>query len=472
MRTVAAAADPDLPPRLVTIPAAWDDRAASALASLAPGDGPASLANAAAPWLAALATRSRTAGAGEAIAAGIGHLLRQLRAAPRPAIWHGDFTTPGFVLNLAAFQDAASGFDAAAFGDAAALLASACRLLAPDAPYYEIGFAGLDDLLAALGIDYESGAARATAACLAALFRARIDRALESDQRDLLAAGADWPAPPSCPIPGLTDAARAARDAIARAPGAIDAACICPAGPAEGLLGIETSGIAPAFSPVRDGHLTRAAQNRLACAAMTPEAALAATLAGDTPLPVASLEAHAAMHDAVSPYLQAMPPHPAALPALNPAAACVPARGLLPARARGLTQKVTIAGHRLFLRTAEYADGRPGEIDITLPRDSPALRATMEAFAQAVSIGLQQGVPLELFVDAFADSRFAPAGAVEGDPVIAQASSVLDYVFRSLAATYLGRTMPDPVAEPSPQTAPLLPLDLPDTRRRGLRLVA
>ena len=475
MRTVLASPDPDLPPRAVTLPAAWDDRAACALACLAPGDGAASLAGAAAPFLAALDARGRNAGLGDAIAAGVARLLQQRRAAPRAAIWRGDYATPGFVLNVAAFREAESGFDPAAFGDAASLLARACRLLAPEAQHYEIGLAGLDDLLAGLGMDYDSTHARAVAACLAALFRARIDGALESDQRDLLAAPAGWPAPPPCPIPGVEEAARAARAAVAASPGAPSAAGVFMAGPVEALLGIETGGIAPAFSPVRDGHLSCAAQNRLASAAMTPEAALAAILEGDSPLPVAGLEAHAAMHAAVAVFLQSMPPLPASLPAgaATPgAAASARAGGRLPARARGLTQKASIAGHRVFLRTGEYADGQLGEVDITLPREGPAFRALMEAFAQAVTIGLQQGVPLEHFVEAFAESRFGPAGAVEGDAAIAQASSVLDYVFRSLAATYLGQSLPDPAMEPPAQTPPSLPLDLPDMHRRGLRLVA
>ncbi len=88
-----------------------------------------------------------------------------------------------------------------------------------------------------------------------------------------------------------------------------------------------------------------------------------------------------------------------------------------------------------------------------------------------MSLGLQHGVPLEEFVDSFVATRFGVAGAVEGDAAVARATSVLDYVFRSLAAHYLGRTdLPQPDVEEEPAAPPLLPLDLPEPRRR-LRVV-
>ena len=478
MRRTRAAGDPDAPHRIITIPCSWDDRAAAALACLVPGDGPVSLATAASPWLTAIARRSATADADAGLACRIGELLCALRAAPTEAVWRGDFASPGFVLNLAGFHAPGQGFDVDGFADAAFAVARACRHLAPDASDYAISIAGLDDLLASLGFAYDSKAARNTAAALAALLRARVEQALEGDQRDLLAAPADWPVPPRCPVPGLTEAAAAARLAVSRAPGAKPATCIASAGAPEALLGIETGGIAPAFSPVRDGALSRAAQNRLACAAMSPEAALAATLLGETPLPIAGLAAHASMHEAIAPFIQSMPEHPCALPAPDAAAVSAVAtdakhRGALPARHRGLFQKASLAGHRIFLRTGEYADGTLGEIDIALPRETGALRGLMEAFSQSVSLGLQQGVPLEAFVEAFALTRFGPGGLVEGDPAIAQASSVLDYVFRTLATTYLARTIADPPVEVTAAPAPLLPLDLPTkSRHRNLRLVA
>ncbi len=479
MRQVAARADPEQAPRVVTLPVSWDDRAAEALAALVPGEGPVSLAAASSVWLTLVAGRARQAGqgkvAGSDMAAQLQDLLGRRQAAPNAAVWASEQGgVPGFRLNVAAFHDAARGYDVAGFAAAARLVAQASVLLVPGAARIEIGLAGLDDLLACLGIAYESRAAREVGACLAALMRGCVDQALEGDQPDLLATPADWPAPPrSCAIPDLAEAAASARAVIRSAPGALQATGIFPAGPAEALLGVETGGIAPAFSPVRDLHLTRAAQDRLAAAAMSPEAALAVVLVGGTPLPVAGVQAHLAMRDAVAPYLHNVAELAAGLPAPVVAGGTAgPGHRALPARHAGVTQKAIVGGHRVFLRTGEYADGRLGEITLTLPRESAAVRGLAECFAQAVSLGLQHGVRLEEFVEAFALTRFGPAGAVEGDPEVERASSVLDYVFRSLAVTYLHRRLPEPEMEAAAEQAKL-PLDLPaGGRRRGLRLVA
>ncbi len=479
MRQVAARADPEQARRMVTLPVSWDDRAAEALAALVPGEGPVSLAAASCVWLTLVAARARQAGlgklAGADIAGQLHDLLCRRRAAPNAAVWASEqASAPGFRLNAAGFHDASGGYDVSGFASAAGLVARASLLLAPNAARIEIGLAGLDDLLACLGIAYESRAAREVGACLAALLRGCVDQALEGDQPDLLATPADWPAPPrSCAIPDLAEAAASARAAIRSAPGALQATGIFPAGPAEALLGVETGGIAPAFSPVRDSHLTRAAQDRLAAVAMSPEAALAAVLVGGTPLPMAGLQGHLAMRDAVAPYLHSVAEIAAGLPAPVAAGGTAgPGHRALPARHAGVTQRAIVGGHRVFLRTGEYADGRLGEITLTLPRESAAVRGLAECFAQAVSLGLQHGVRLEEFVEAFALTRFGPAGAVEGDPEVERASSVLDYVFRSLAVTYLHRRLPEPEREVTAEQAPL-PLDLPDGgRRRGLRLVA
>ncbi len=483
MRQVAARSDPDQPARMMTLPVSWDDRAADALAALLPGEGPASLAAASSVWLGLVASRARQAGMAQASAAALAvhlhALLGRRQAAPNETIWRCQPGVPGFRLNAAGFHDAAAGYDVAGFAAAARAIARASRLLCPDAARIEIGLAGLDDLLACLGVPYDSRAARDLAACLAALLRACVDQALESEQRDLLAMAAPWPAPPrTCVVPGLAEAALAARAAVCRAPDAVPATGVFAPGPAEALLGVETGGIAPAFSPVRDLHLTRAAQDRLAAASMSPEAALAAVLVGEQPLPVAGAHAARTMHEAVAPFLDVMP-EPAGLPAPQGRRDAAPLRpqrfGKLPARHAGLTQKATVGGHRVFLRTGEYEDGRLGEISISLPRESPAVRCLADCVAQAVSLGLQHGVALEEFVDAFAFTRFGPAGAVDGDPDVERATSVLDYVFRSLSITYLRRALPEPQVEAARESdaTPLLPLDLPaQGRRRGLRLVA
>ena len=197
-------------------------------------------------------------------------------------------------------------------------------------------------------------------------------------------------------------------------------------------------------------------------------------LGGHNPLPIGSHTAHAAMYEAVAPFMDAMPP-------MTPLAE-VPAlarRHDLPSRHSGYTSRAAIGGHKVFLRTGEYDNGALGEIAITLPKEGAAFRGLMDAFATAVSLGLQHGVPLDAFVEAFTFTRFGPAGVVEGDPAVRSATSLLDYAFRNLAANYLSRTdIPEAeleVTEPRDE-APLLPMELPadgspHARRRGFRLV-
>jgi ribonucleoside-diphosphate reductase alpha chain len=112
----------------------------------------------------------------------------------------------------------------------------------------------------------------------------------------------------------------------------------------------------------------------------------------------------------------------------------------LPNRRKGYTQKAVVGGHKVYLRTGEYADGRLGEIFIDMHKEGAAFRSLMNSFAISVSIGLQYGVPLEELVDAFAFIRFEPSGPVQGNDTIKMASSVIDYIFRELAISYLGRT--------------------------------
>ena len=112
----------------------------------------------------------------------------------------------------------------------------------------------------------------------------------------------------------------------------------------------------------------------------------------------------------------------------------------LPNRRKGYTQKSVVGGHKVYLRTGEYDDGKLGEIFIDMHKEGAALRAMMNNFAIAISVGLQYGVPLEEFVDAFTFTKFEPAGMVQGNDSIKNATSILDYVFRELAVSYLGRT--------------------------------
>ena len=116
------------------------------------------------------------------------------------------------------------------------------------------------------------------------------------------------------------------------------------------------------------------------------------------------------------------------------------ARERLPERRKGYTQKANVGGHKVYLRTGEYQDGKIGEIFIDMHKEGAGFRAMMNNFAIAVSVGLQYGVPLEEFVDAFTFTRFDPAGMVQGNDSIKSATSILDYIFRELAISYLDRT--------------------------------
>lgn len=482
-RSLAARPDPDAPAREVTLPAAWEDSAAEALAALAPGEGPVRLEDAAQGWIGPLAERARRAGmtedAAQALAQGLHLLLIHRCGAPSDLIWRGfGFKAPSFVLNLAGFHTPGTGFEAQAFAEAVSLATTAMALLSPAAPRIAVTMTNLAGLLAELGLAYDSEAARDLAAELAFILRSAADCASARLPEMLgVSASSDTVAPPArrvlrhsvTPLPAECDLRHTATTALV------------PSCLAEALLGVETSGIAPEFSPLSDtGTLTRTARATLASRGLSAEAALARTLAGETVFAQPDGAAHAAMHDAVARYIQVMPARPVPVQLTAPST-----RRSLPMRRNGYTQKASIAGHKVFLRTGEYGDGKLGEIFIGLHKEGPAFRGLMDNFAIAVSLGLQNGVKLEEFVEAFTFTRFGPAGPVEGDPAISRATSLLDYVFRNLAANYLSHLdLPeaedeaaDTLGDGARDRAPLLPLDLPaeadrHLRRRALRLVS
>lgn len=117
-----------------------------------------------------------------------------------------------------------------------------------------------------------------------------------------------------------------------------------------------------------------------------------------------------------------------------------PLRQRLPERRKGYTQKANVGGHNIYLRTGEYEHGGLGEIFIDMHKEGAAFRSLMNNFAMAISLGLQYGVPLEEFVEAFSFTKFEPSGIVRGNQAIKMATSILDYIFRELAVSYLGRT--------------------------------
>jgi len=115
-------------------------------------------------------------------------------------------------------------------------------------------------------------------------------------------------------------------------------------------------------------------------------------------------------------------------------------RRRLPDRRTGYTQKAKINGQSVYIRTGEYDNGQIGEIFIDMHREGAAFRSLLNCFAISISLGLQHGVPLEEFVDAFVFTRFEPSGIVTGNDKIKMSTSVIDYIFRELAVNYLGRT--------------------------------
>ena len=114
-------------------------------------------------------------------------------------------------------------------------------------------------------------------------------------------------------------------------------------------------------------------------------------------------------------------------------------RSKMPDRRKGYIQKVSVGDHKIYLHTGEYNDGKVGEIFIDMNKEGELVKALMNNFAIAISLGLQYGVPLEEFVDAFIETKFEPSGEIKGNDRILSASSILDYIFRELAISYLGR---------------------------------
>ncbi len=500
LQWIEAAADPESAPVLVLLPTAWDETAAAAVAAMAPDTQRASLPALADRWIDCAARRAAAADLPIApgLGAGLHDLLLRRRGAPGKALWTNpegrDDGLPRFVLNLPAFLEPDTGFDIAGFAAAAEIAAVTLAVLRPEAPRLAVGFADLDGLLAGLGLDYASGAARDVAAAVAAIMRGHAECASAglSALTGMTVLPDMWSAPPrQTVVPGLAEAAAEAFHAAAGLHGCGHEALAAqtPADAVEALLGVETTGLAPAFSrATADGVLTRATRHWLSARGLSPDAVLAAMLRGETPLAAAPAEAHAAMHAALEPILPLLPlaqPRRTRRGMVRLGTPLSPAPAVaveLPMRRSGTMQKAILAGHRVYLRTAEYEDGKLGEISISLQKETPAFRALMDAFATAVNLGLQHGVALDQFVDAFVGSRFGAAGTVEGDPAVGTASSVLDYVFRHLAAAHLGRSLPEPAesdllqAGAMGEVEPTLPLEwpqeTPELRRRRLRLVS
>ncbi|MDR3504965.1 MAG: TSCPD domain-containing protein [Acidocella sp.] len=482
----AAAADPDSPQVSVKLPASWGQAAADALAAILPETRRIDIAEAAQNWIAPIAARAAAAGLSEQIGDELHALLAARRGAPSADIWRNrPGNAPGLTFNIAAYL-AEGVLDLGTLAADTRLAITALTLAAPGAHRLAIGFTDLNLFLTRLGLDYGSQTARDTAVTITAFIGAQAQIASAALRAHGTAPGyaiAAAKLPEHAAVPGLRAAAQAALDEAANAGTTRHEALLgFAAEPAvEALLGAEVCNFAPALSPVNaDGDLTLWAQESLAARGLNPATALARQLSGETLFPAPRAGAHLAMHDALAPLVSAMPARPA-----QPMQARQPsARQPLPSRRSGYTQKVSVGGHKLFLSTGEYENGRIGEIFVALHKEGSAFRGLMDAFAIAVSIGLQHGVGLEDYVEAFTFTRFGPAGVVEGDSAVPAATSMLDYVFRNLAVNYLGRTnlapatleSADTVGEGAAERAPLLPLDLPDPapreRRKALKLVS
>ena len=143
------------------------------------------------------------------------------------------------------------------------------------------------------------------------------------------------------------------------------------------------------------------------------------------------------------------------------------ARYKMPDRRKGYIQKAQIGDHKVYLHTGEYDDGKIGEIFIDTNKEGELVKAMMNNFAIAISLGLQYGVPLEEYVDAFIDTKFEPSGNVAGNDRILSASSILDYVFRELAISYLGK---EDLAH-TPSIASSKNIDIDDGEDKFLKIV-
>jgi len=486
LRRIRIGADPDALPRAIALPAGWEDAAAAAIAALAVGDGPISLPSLAESWIRRLTARGRRLGvldsdeAAESFAGRLRALLLTRRAAPGMGVWRNTANAaPRFVLNLPAFLDAAGQFDTAGYAEAVATGVLAAEIAGNGrATRIAVGFADLAGLLAALALPYAGAEARQIAAGLAALTRGAAEAASGQLAERIAArepAALLWPAPPAeTALPGLAAAARAALDAAAAAPGLRHSVvfALTPADAVEALLGAESGGLAPAVGP------TRPAWDGTGRIIDLPTAA--ARRAGDRAamlLAPPDTAARQAMEAAVRPYLHALPPAP---PATARAPAAAPRRNP-PPRAASTLWRATIGGQRVAMKVGFGPGGAPIEISFTVPREATLLRAMLDAAAAGVTAGLGMGMPLAEYVEAYAYAPFGPGGAVDGDPTIRRATSVLDWGFRRLALDLLARPdLPDPgeecLAEPPEEATPLLPLDLPAApspvaRRRSFRLV-
>ncbi|MDI2090885.1 TSCPD domain-containing protein [Commensalibacter oyaizuii] len=495
MRNLRTAIDPDAPLHSVMIPEDWENNAATAILQLCPEHlldaSPIKTDVLIANWLFPLCEQATnfTAQHWESIL-----LLKQ--ACPNSVIWKNDpGQKPGIVINLAAFASTETGFNAQSYRHVLEVVADTLRVLHRqqanfingELPFAELSpnhqndlenqqleftaqpsagiiyLSNLDACLAQLGYDYDSVDGRDVACCLACFATLLANTGCGAD---FLPLSPDWNALPELATTAKDIWALASDEPRSRLE-RIDTSFSTPGNPADLLLESESCGLAPIFSLLReDGLLAFSTLARLAHKGLTLESALAAALAGESIIHPPSAQAHYAMHQALAGFVTHMParPNPITHPLSSKTTLCRGVKKPLPPRRKGITQKASIAGRGLFLRTGEYEDGTLGEISITPTKENAMVKGLLESLSQAVSIGLQYGAPLKEYVSTFAYSRFGVAGTVEGDPGALYATSFLDYSFRALSDIYLHEPLADAPnnLHASDEALPMLPLDLPD----------
>ncbi|MCF8878741.1 hypothetical protein L5876_02810 [Hyphobacterium sp. SN044] len=379
---------------------------------------------------------------------------RSLWSHSAPALAFSDVRTaegPGFAIDLEAFAGP-DGFDRMRLSGHLALIGEALRARGGKGAAGHINLTGFAALFAALGHAYDSDEAMA-------LVR-EIGETAEASAGDRVTVGACAPEPVSArllgsesdgiaPLDGLTteiDGALQWRRCVAAGlsrlrfelpepPRGVPADAFAPPRP-EAVLILAATLAARLDGPVA-ADITLPAETELETVATLIRAA------AQMKLPLLTVQRHGSGFTALLDTLEAVAETPEQVRLAEKMVERIVERSAdrrkLPDRRKGYIQKATVGGHKVYLHTGEFEDGELGEIFIDMHKEGAAFRSLMNNFAIAISIALQYGVPLEEFVDAFVFTRFEPAGPVEGNDSIRHATSILDYLFRELAVSYLGR---------------------------------